>query len=234
MKQRNYGDYYQAAEMDLTNPISYNIQEKQIIFDPNITSWYNDQSYTTTQTLMVQYVLVNPTQDFLSSQGWYDTFSNLYNGYADYNILTQGGEINIPIGNIENAYSDYLNPSSLEPRLPQPGTNSSIQECSQRRIAGIDVLKVEQIPKKSQTAARNTAKDENYMFRTRLLYTQKQLEALEMEFTININIDRQRREDLARDLRLTEKQVKNWFHNRKRRIRTKQRIMIHESRRIDL
>lgn len=61
----------------------------------------------------------------------------------------------------------------------------------------------------------NTTRKQEKQKRQRTAYSSEQLMHLEESFTANQYLNRARRIDLARTLRLTERQIKIWFQNRR-------------------
>uniref|UniRef100_A0A6B2G2Z6 Homeobox protein Hox-A7 (Trinotate prediction) n=1 Tax=Myxobolus squamalis TaxID=59785 RepID=A0A6B2G2Z6_MYXSQ len=51
--------------------------------------------------------------------------------------------------------------------------------------------------------------------RNRMTYTKTQLDVLEHEFSLNNFVHRQKRNDLATEIKLSERQIKIWFQNRR-------------------
>ncbi|KII72412.1 Homeobox protein Hox-D12 [Thelohanellus kitauei] len=196
------------------------------MFDQNSTPRNMGQYYSSTPRMVHRNVQVHTPQTFQSSQDGYQTYSSLYNQYAEYILGSSHGDIDMRIGPYHHSHVGHSNPPPLVPRLPPPVTNYSMREYTQRRTDDRDVLRREQLPKQSpQSAAPNPTHCETSK-RIRLTYTKKQLEALESEFSINQFVQRQKRAELANELKLTEKQVKIWFQNRRMKLKRERRKML--------
>jgi len=92
-------------------------------------------------------------------------------------------------------------------KLPQHGPEDSEREGHKQQE--------EQVDEDDKSSAGNGSASTGISGRVRTAYTSMQILNLEREFSNNMYLSRIRRIELAQKLKLTEKQVKIWFQNRR-------------------
>lgn len=108
-------------------------------------------------------------------------------------------------------------------QLHQPHQSQQLQQQQQQQQQGTAEV---------QIATGGVRKREKQK-RQRTAYSSEQLMHLEESFSANQYLNRARRIDLARTLRLTERQIKIWFQNRRMKEKKSKRDAGEQSRDID-
>ncbi|XP_017770366.1 PREDICTED: homeobox protein MSX-2-like [Nicrophorus vespilloides] len=99
-------------------------------------------------------------------------------------------------------------------------------------LSSEDVEQRKMIKEEPQSPAKEVPKKVKKYKRVRTSYTAHQLLKLENEFDANRIIGKNRRSEMARDLNITERQIKIWFQNRRMKKKKRDKLKLEEQLKI--